>query len=400
MSKEGILYDTIPFMKNIIYFDNAATTYPKPQEVLESQNNFYKEIGGNPGRSGHRLSIKAGEIIEDTRDEIASLINAEDPLQVAFTFNASHALNLAVWGVLKEGDRAITSTLEHNSVARPLRRAENILNIDLDFVRCDHTTGLIDLEDLETKLKKRTKLVTICHGSNVSGTIQPLKEIGELARKHGALLLTDAAQTAGTFPIDVREMNVDMLAFTGHKGLYGPMGTGGIYVRPGIRLDPVLQGGTGSRSEYDIQPEFLPDLLETGTPNAGGLAGLAAGIRFVKQKGVEHIHNYEKELARQLIEGLKEIPGIRYIGIDPTNGEGERLGVVSFFSDRISVSELGSRLDEEFNILTRVGLHCAPWAHKTFGTFPEGCVRSSFSLFNTKEEVDEALRAIKSIAAS
>lgn len=380
-------------MKSIIYFDNAATTFPKPEEVLRTQEEFYREIGGNPGRSGHVLSVKAGEKIEEAREAMAELIGVDDPLQIAFTYNASYALNMAIFGILKEGDRVITSTLEHNSVARPLRFAQQEMGVELEFVNCDSQSGMIDLEDLENKLKKKTRLSVFTHGSNVSGTIQPLKEIGQLTQKNGALLLVDAAQSTGTFPIDVKEMKIDLLAFTGHKGLYGPMGTGGLYVRPGVNVSPIFRGGTGSRSEFDIQPEFMPDKLECGTPNAGGLAGLAAGIRFVIDKGVEQIHAYEVGLVKRLIEGISEIPGLKIVG--PLNGE--RLGVVSFVVENVDVSYIGYHLDEEFNIMSRVGLHCAPWAHKTFGTFPDGTVRFSFSVFNTEEELDYGIRALVEI---
>lgn len=380
-------------MSSIIYFDNAATTFPKPESVIKAQEKFYREIGGNPGRSGHALSVKAGEIIEEAREAIADLINADDPMQIAFTYNASYALNMAIFGVLEEGDRVVTSPLEHNSVARPLRFAQKKMNISLEVVKCDPKSGLIDIEDLERKLKKKVKLTVINHGSNVSGTIQPIKEIGDLTRKNGSLFLIDAAQTIGTFPINVKEMKIDILAFTGHKGLYGPMGTGGLYVRPGVNLMPVFRGGTGSRSEFDIQPDFMPDKLECGTPNAGGLAALAEGVKFVMEKGVEKIHEYETELARQLIEGLQDIPGLRILA----EKNGDRLGVVSFVIDDMDVSEIGYRLDEEFKIMVRVGLHCAPWAHKTFGTFPQGTVRFSFSIFNNSEEVERAIEAVKRI---
>ncbi len=381
------------FMKSIIYFDNAATTFPKPEEVLKSQEQFYREIGGNPGRSGHVLSVEAGEKVEEAREAIAELIGAPDPLQIAFTYNASYALNMAIFGIIKEGDRVITSTLEHNSVARPLRFAQQKMGVELEFVDCDSQSGVINLEDLEKKLKKKTKLAVFAHGSNVSGTIQPLKEIGQLTQKNGTLLLVDAAQTTGTFPINVKEMKIDMLAFTGHKGLYGPMGTGGLYVRPGVDVSPVFRGGTGSRSEFDIQPEFMPDKLECGTPNAGGLAGLAAGVRFVINRGVEQIHEYEVGLTNRLIQEISELPGLRIVG--PVNGE--RLGVISFVAEKYDVSEIGYRLDEEFNIMSRVGLHCAPWAHKTFGTFPNGTVRFSFSVFNTEQELDHGIYALKKI---
>jgi cysteine desulfurase/selenocysteine lyase len=382
-------------MEDIIYLDNAATTFPKPRQVLDAVERFYTEQGGNPGRSGHRLSIAAGEVVEDARDRVARLINAEDPLQIAFTYNASYALNFAIWGTLEPGDRVLTSPLEHNSVARPLREAERRLGITVEFIEADPVTGIIDLDDLAGRLERPARLVTIVHGSNISGTIQPLSEIGKLTRAAGALLLVDAAQTAGTYPIDVRSMNIDLLAFTGHKGLFGMMGTGGLYVRPGVDLRASFQGGTGSKSEQDVQPDFLPDHLEPGTPNAGGLAALAAGVQFLEERGsIEEIHAYEQDLALELIEGILSIDGARVLG--PTDGE--RLAVVSFTLPSLSVSEIGWRLDEEFSIMARVGLHCCPWGHEFFGTFPEGTVRLSLSIMNTREDVLAAIDAVRAIA--
>jgi len=382
-------------MKDIIYLDNAATTFPKPRQVLDAVERFYTEQGGNPGRSGHRLSIAAGEVVEDARDRVARLINAEDPLQIAFTYNASYALNFAIWGTLEPGDRVLSSPLEHNSVARPLREAERRLGITVEFIEADPVTGTIDLDDLARRLERPARLVTIVHGSNISGTIQPLSEIGKLTRAAGALLLVDAAQTAGTYPIDVRSMNIDLLAFTGHKGLFGMMGTGGLYVRPGVDLRASFQGGTGSKSEQDVQPDFLPDHLEPGTPNAGGLAALAAGVQFLEERSsIEEIHAYEQDLALELIEGILSIDGARVLG--PTDGE--RLAVVSFTLPSLSVSEIGWRLDEEFGIMARVGLHCCPWGHEFFGTFPEGTVRLSLSIMNTRKDVLAAIDAVRAIA--
>lgn len=382
-------------MQHIIYFDNAATTFPKPDSTLKAMELFYRKEGGNPGRSGHRLSIAAGERVEEARELVAQLFNAQDPFRIVFTYNASYALNMAIWGVLKPGDRVLTSPLEHNSVSRPLRLAEERLGIELEFIRTEPATGLIDLDDLEKKLKKKTRLVAVVHGSNVCGTVQPLSDIAKLTRSYGALLLVDAAQTAGTYPIDLSSTPVDLLAFTGHKGMFGPMGTGGLYVRPGIDLDYVITGGTGSKSEHDTQPEFMPDRLEAGTPNAGGLAGLAAGVRFVLEKGVNNIHAYESQLAERLVEGLMSIDGVSVVAPEAP----ERLAVVSFTIDGLSVSEVGWRLDEEYAIMSRVGLHCSPWAHRTFGTFPEGTIRFSLSIFNTMDEVEQAIRAVEKIAS-
>lgn len=381
--------------KKIVYFDNAATSFPKPEGFFSAFERFYREIGGNPGRSGHRLSVASGEVVEEARELVARLFNIEDPFRIAFTYNASYALNMAIHGVLREGDRVISTPLEHNSVARPLRLLQRKRRIDLVLLKADPKTGLIDLEDLERNLKeKKTRLVCIVHGSNVSGTVQPLKEIVELCHGQGALVLVDAAQTAGTYPIDVQETNPDFLVFTGHKGLFGPQGTGGIYIRPGLDLEIVFSGGTGSKSEEDLQPEFMPDRLEIGTPNAGGLASLAEGVRFVLEMGVENIHARESRMIRRLIDGISDITGVEVIAREAP----ARTPVASFRIKGMSVSEAGYSLDREFGICVRVGLHCAPWAHRTFGTFPEGTLRASLSVFNTEEEVDYFVEAVKKIA--
>lgn len=390
-------YVKIFFMKNIIYFDNAATSFPKPPSFFKAQKEFYKNIGGNPGRSGHRLSILAGERVEEARERMANLINAPDPMRIAFTYNASHALNQAILGIIEPGNRVLSSPLEHNSVARPLRNLESSKHIELDFLNCDKDTGELRLDELEEKLSaQQIKMVAVVHGSNVSGTVQPLEKIGKLTRKYGAYLLVDAAQTAGTYPIDVRKTNIDLLAFTGHKGLFGPMGTGGLYVNPEIRLKPVFMGGTGSNSEKDTQPDIMPDVLEVGTPNAGGFAILSETLKFIEDKGIEDIHRYEKELANKLIEGLSEIKSIRIVAPEAK----ERLAVISFTIENKSVDEAEYILDKEYGIMSRVGLHCSPWAHRTFGTFPEGTIRFSLSLFNTRREVISALDAVKNIATS
>jgi len=382
-------------INKVVYFDNAATSYPKPESFFDAFNSFYRHKGGNPGRSGHSLSIAAGEVLEEARELLARLLNISDPFRIIFTFNASYALNLAFRGLLKEGDFVLTSSIEHNSVARPLRTLQKAGLIDFEIVPVNVSTGIIELEALEAALKKRKiKLVAIVHGSNVVGTVQPIKEIARLVHQYGALLLLDAAQTAGTYPIDVQADEIDILAFTGHKGLFGPQGIGGLYVRPGIDLNIFFAGGTGSKSEEDIQPEFMPDRLEIGTPNAGGAASLAAGVMFVLEKGVENIHAYEKKLINKLIEGLESIPRVRIIARDTA----ERVPVVSFVVDGMSVSEVGYLLDSQYGICTRVGLHCAPWAHRSFGTFPEGTVRASLSIFNNDDEIEYFLEALGKIA--
>lgn len=380
----------------VIYMDNAATSWPKPPCVAEAMTRFMEEIGANPGRSGHRLAVQAARVVYGAREAVAELFHASDPLRVVFGANATEALNLAINGLLRPGDHVITSSMEHNSVMRPLREQER-KGVDLTVVPCS-PRGLLDPEDLEAAIRPTTRLIVLVHGSNVIGTLLPVVEVGHIAREHGILLLVDAAQTAGAYPIDVQADAIDLLAFSGHKSLYGPMGTGGLVIGDRVdvgRLVPLKRGGTGSRSEREEQPEFLPDLCESGTPNAVGLAGLEAGVRWVSAHGVGAIRRHEVTVASRLLEGLAAIPGVTVYGPrDP----GLRTATVSFTIEGVPPSEAGLRLDEEFAIMCRVGLHCAPAAHRTMGTFPTGTVRFGLGAFSTAEEADAAVRAVASLA--
>lgn len=380
--------------EKLVYFDNAATSFPKPPGVLEAMRHFTEEIGANPGRSGHRFSVAAGEILVDTRDYLAELLNVRDSLRIAFTKNASEALNTAIFGIVRPGDHVVTSSMEHNSVSRPLRYLADEKIIELTIVSCDKKTGLLDPSAIKKALKKNTKLIIMVHGSNASGTIQPIGEVGEIARQSDVILAVDAAQTAGSLPIDVEAMKIDLLCFTGHKALFGPQGTGGIYVRPGLQLKPLMRGGTGSRSEEDTHPDFMPDLLECGTPNTHGIAGLEAGIKFILNETVTKIREYEVRLTQRLLDGLKQIPGVTIHG--PATAA-ERTPIISMTSASRDNGEVGQLLDEKYGILVRVGLHCAPWAHQTLGTYPEGTVRFSLGYFNTDSEVDYLLEALTEI---
>ncbi len=378
----------------MIYFDNAATSYPKPPQMLKGMKFFIEKIGSNPGRSGHRLSLAGGRIINQTRENLAQLFNISDPLKIAFTHNATHALNFALSGILEPGDHVITSNIEHNSIARPLRYLTE-RGIEFSQVKVDEKTSQLNPEDIKKKFKKNTKMIALIHGSNVTGIIFPIREIGKIARENGVYFLVDASQTAGAYPIDVEEDKIDLLAFTGHKALLGPQGTGGLYVRPGISLKPIIFGGTGSHSEEDRQPLFMPDVLESGTANTVGLAGLKESVKFILKTGVEKIRNHEKKLTQRLIDGLKEIKEVILYGSDNLE---EHLPVVSFNIKGFSPSEVGEILDKKYQIYVRVGLHCAPWAHQAIGTYPEGTVRFSLGYYNTAKEVDFALTAIEKIA--
>lgn len=378
----------------VIYMDNAATSYPKPEKVLSAMNHFFHEIGGNPGRSGHRLSLKSGEVVYDTRYALAQLFNIEDPLQIVFTLNATMAINIALSGLLKPGDHVITSTLEHNSMARPLRSLEE-KGVELTRIDCPSPNFQLDLDQLERSICKNTRLIALLHGSNVVGTVFPLEEVGKIARKHGIYFLVDAAQTAGAYPIDVQGAGIHLMAFTGHKGLFGPQGTGGLYVDPEIKLDSLYRGGTGSRSEEDRQPEFMPDSLESGTPNAIGLAGLEAGVNYILKEGLPKIREKEIQLTNHLIKGLNRIPGVMVIGDEKAEN---RMPLVSFVMEGVFPSMVGEFLDEKYDIMTRVGLHCSPWAHQSMGTFPEGTVRVSLSYLNTLSQINTLHQAVRELS--
>jgi cysteine desulfurase family protein len=386
----------------VIYFDNAATSWPKPPGVVEAMTRFMENVGANPGRSGHHLSVEAGRIVYEARELVAELFNVADPLRVVFGANVTEALNLALRGYLRAGDHVVTSSMEHNSVMRPLRALAADAGrqaIDLTVVPCS-MEGFLDPTELETAIRPNTAMIVVNHGSNVCGSLLPVREAGVMARQHGCLLLVDVAQTAGAHPIDMAADGIDLLAFTGHKALGGPMGTGGLIIGERVslsRLSPIKQGGTGSRSEWEEQPDFLPDMYESGTANAVGLAGLAAGVRWVRERGVEAIRQHEIELSQQLIDGLQEIPGVSvYGGLDATR----QTATISFNVAGLEPSEVGLRLDDEYDILCRVGLHCAPAAHRTLGTFPAGTVRFGLSALSTSEQIAQALQAVWEIADS
>ena len=386
----------------MIYFDNAATSWPKPPGVAEAMTRFLNEVGANPGRAAHRRAVESGRIVYNAREAVAELFNAPDPLCVTFGANVTEALNLALRGYLRAGDHVITSSMEHNSVMRPLRALERQLEprssgVELTVVQCS-PEGFLDPADVEAAVQPNTVMIVLNHGSNVVGTLLPAAEVGRICRERDLLLLVDAAQTGGAYPIDVQADLIDLLAFTGHKSLCGPMGTGGLIVGQRVdvgRLRPLKRGGTGSRSEHEEQPDFLPDKYESGTPNGPGLAGLNAGVRWVLERGVDEIRAHEVALTQQLMSGLRGIPGVTVYGSLDAELQ---TATVSFNVAGMEPSEVGLRLDEEYGIMCRVGLHCAPAAHKTLGTFPVGAVRFGLGAFNTHAEIDEALSAVKELA--
>ena len=378
--------------------DHAATSWPKPPQVAQAMSDFLLYSGGNPGRSGHKLSIAAGRAVYDTRDLVAQLFNAYDPLRVILLPNVTYALNLVIRGYLRPGDHVVTTSIEHNSVMRPLRALERS-GLALTVVPCG-PDGLLDPALLRAAVRYDTRLVVMTHASNVMGAITPVAEAAEIAHAKGALLLVDRAQTAGVLPIDMQSLGIDLLAFTGHKGLLGPTGTGGLILSESVNedeIEPQVAGGTGSNSEFEEQPGMLPDKYESGTVNSVGIAGLGEGIRHVMARGIATIRRHEVALTRRLIEGLRSLPRVTVYG---PNDATLRTAVVSFTVRGMRVSEVGYALDEEHEILCRVGLHCAPAAHRTIGTFPEGTVRLAPGLSTSLADVEATIAAVKEIVTT
>ncbi len=379
-----------------IYLDNAATSFPKPPETLAAMQAFHSEIGANPGRSGHGRSIDAGRVMYETREALAGLFHMDDPLCVVLTKNATEALNIALLGALAPGDHAITTSMEHNSVMRPLRHLES-RGVELSVIDCS-PRGELNPDDLQKAFRKNTKMVVMTHASNVTGTIQPVAEVGRSVReKDGVLFCVDAAQTSGALPIDVEAMQIDLLAVTGHKSLYGPQGTGALYIRKGVekKISPLMMGGTGSRSEFEVHPDFMPDKYESGTPNALGFAGLCAGLNFIANQSILAIRNKEMELTARFLEALSDLRS--EVTIYGPADAARQTAVVSFNLKDVTVSDASLFFEEKYGILCRPGLHCAPSAHRTLGTFPQGTIRFSFGFFNTNAEVDEAVCAVKAL---
>ncbi len=380
-------------VETLIYLDNAATSFPKPEIVYEKMMEAMREYGANPGRSGHKLALKAGRAIYETRELLSNFFNIEDPMRIIFTSNATDGLNLAIKGLLKSGDHVITTSMEHNSVLRPLKALENI-GVETSIIQCDET-GSINIKDIETNIKNNTKLIVTTHASNVTGTIFPVKEIGKLARKHGIVYMVDAAQTAGVYNIDVMDMNIDILAFPGHKSLLGPQGTGGVYIKKGIEITQMKEGGTGSKSDSLIQPDIYPDKFESGTPNMPGIVGLGAGIKYILDKGIDEIREHEKILTKTFIDGLMAIKDVKIYG--PSNVE-KQAPVISINIREEDSSEVSYILDQVFNIAVRPGLHCAPLAHRTIGCYEQGCIRFSVGPFNTINDIQASIEAVKTIS--
>lgn len=377
----------------LIYLDHAATSWPKPPEVTDAVVQAMLHDAANPGRGSHAMAVRASRVLFDTRKQLAKLFNIKNPNDIAFASNTTMALNMAIKGWVKPGDHVVTTSVEHNSVRRPLYYLEQTIGIEVTYVEGDER-GNINIDDVAGAIQSNTTLVVANHSSNLLGTITPIDKIAELTKSKGIKLLVDAAQSAGILQVDVRGMGIDLLAFPGHKGLLGPQGTGGLYIDPEVDLAPLLHGGTGSQSEAREQPQVRPDKYEAGTQNTPGLAGLRAGVQHVLNETVQNIHNKEWALAQRMMEGLSAVPGLKLLG--PKLGE-QRTGIVAFVVDGIDPSELSFILDQHYRIAVRAGFHCTPLAHVCAGTSATGAIRASVGLFTTQEEVDALTNAMTEI---
>ena len=378
------------------YLDNAATSWPKPDSVYEAVRAAMCELGAPAGRSAYAEAAEVEALVGEARRQAAELLGAEDPRRIIFTSNATDALNLAIHGSLARGDHVVTTVVEHNSVLRPLRRWAS-RGVELTHIRCD-AQGWIDPQEVEAAIRPNTRLIALTHASNVTGTVQACEDVGRIAREHGVLFLVDAAQTAGHWPIDVRDLACSFLAAPGHKGLLGPLGVGLLYIAPGVeqRLEPVRQGGTGTLSDSDLQPDTLPDKYEAGNLNVPGILGLLAGLRFVRERGVQSLQVHQRHLTARLLEGLGGVGQVTTFGSADSD---RRVGVVSLVVAGYDPQEAAGMLDAAYRVQVRSGLHCAPLMHQALGTFAAGgTLRISIGPFNTLEEIDLAVRALAELA--
>ncbi|HEX8916490.1 MAG TPA: aminotransferase class V-fold PLP-dependent enzyme [Humisphaera sp.] len=395
--------DNPTFAPRRLYLDNAATSFPKPRGVTDAMVRYATELGASAGRGAYREAVETGTLIAECRRRINRLLNGERPEHVVFTLNCSDALNLAIKGLIdpaKGPAHAVCTHIDHNSILRPLNELESRGWITQTQVPVDSATGLVDPDDIRRAIRPETKLVAITHASNVTGTVQPLREIGRICRERAVPFVVDAAQSAGHLPIDVQADCVDLLAAPGHKALLGPLGTGFLYIRPGVEriLRTLREGGTGSVSEQAVQPEFMPDKYEPGSHNAIGIAGLSEGVKWVLDQTVEKLHAQEMDLVRTFIEGVGDVEGLTYFG---PQGVRSRIGVFSVRVDGYDPHELSMILEGSYGILTRSGIHCAPLAHAAIGTTAGGgATRFSFGPFLSKQDVKFAADALSEIATS
>lgn len=376
----------------MIYMDNAATTMHKPQEVIDAVAAAMGSMG-NAGRGANEASLSASRVIYDTRDKLCRFFGAENPKQIVFTNNSTESLNIAIKGLLNPGDHVVTTMLEHNSVLRPLYEMEQ-KGVKLTIIKSDEK-GMFDLKDMEAAVLPETKMIVCTNGSNLTGNYIEVEKVGEIARRHGLLFVVDASQTAGVFPIDVQRMHIDVLCFTGHKGLLGPQGIGGMYVREGLEVRPLKSGGSGVQTYSRTHPVQMPTALEAGTLNGHGIAGLGAAVDYLSRIGIDEIRKREQGLMKRFYEGVKEIPGVKIYGDFSTFC---RCAIVTLNIGDYDSSEVSDELLTEYGISTRPGGHCAPLMHEALGTVEQGSVRFSFSHYNTKEEVDAAVKAVRELA--
>ena len=380
-----------------IYLDNSATTYPKPKEVADAVYKYMTEVGSNINRGCYEDAYSVEEQVFETRQLLCELFHADDCKNVVFTKNVTESLNIILKGFLKPGDHVLTSSMEHNAVMRPLVQLEKI-GVSFDRIPCN-SDGSLQFEEIEKLIKPETKAIVMTHASNVCGTIMPLEKVGEFCNKHGIKFIVDCAQTAGIVPIDMEKMHIDALAFTGHKGLLGPQGIGGFVLKEEMvsMIEPLISGGTGSISHTEEIPDFMPDRFEAGTMNLPGILGLRAALLFLKGTGIDKIYAHELHLCELFLTGLQELENDGLVKILGKKNTGGRTGVVSIQTLKKELSEAAFTLDNEFGIMTRVGLHCAPSAHKTLGTYPGGTIRFSFGWFNTEQDVQTALTSLKKL---
>lgn len=381
-----------------VYMDNAATSRQKPEAVFKEIKRFFFDVNCNPGRGGYDLSLEAGREVLRAREVIARFFNVQQPNQVIFTQNVTHALNTALKGLLKPNDHVLTSGLEHNAVIRPLEALAGEKNISYTFIPTG-SDGFLAPELIYKHVRPNTRMIVMTHGSNIIGSILPVEQIGKIAEELGLYFVVDCAQTAGCVPIDFQKLNLSVLAFTGHKHLLGPMGTGGFCVRQDVaeKMQPLVEGGTGSVSHREQQPGFLPDKFESGTLNTPGIVGLRVAVEYILNVGVDKIREKEMALTRRLLEGLR---GLKHIKIYGPQDPAHQTGTVSINMEDVDNAELCTVLDREFGIMTRPGLHCAPVAHRTVGTFPQGTLRISLGYFTTAEEVDYVIKCLEQIDSS
>ncbi|MFX0549869.1 aminotransferase class V-fold PLP-dependent enzyme [Hathewaya histolytica] len=378
-----------------LYLDNAATTFPKPPEVIAAVTNYMSFLGANPGRGSSESSFKSGQLVFQCREELMNFFKFNKQENVIFTQNITSSLNILIKGFVQNGDHVITSSMDHNATLRPLYALKNNSTIDLTVVKCSRE-GLLNIDDFKNAITPKTRLVVLSHSSNIVGTIQPLQEIGALCKEKNIYFIIDCAQTAGVLPLDFNTLNCNALAFTGHKGLLGPQGIGGFLIDDKLNneIHTIIEGGTGSLSSSINQPNFLPDKFESGTLNTPGIAGLLAGLKFINKEGISTIKDHEEELTREFMESIYNMDNITMYGV---KNPSLRTSAISINSSKIDNSELGFYLDNEFGISTRTGLHCAPLAHETIGSYPHGTIRFSFGYFNDLKDVKYAIDSIHKI---